>query len=53
LIPYWAYQLGKKEMKALQLSERGGTLYCVDAGDRVLISGHARTYVSGMLSIDN
>ena len=53
LIPYWADQLGKKEMKALQLSERGGTLYCVDAGDRVLISGHARTYVSGILSIDN
>jgi PhzF family phenazine biosynthesis protein len=52
LIPYWADQLGKKEMKALQLSERGGTLYCVDAGERVLISGHARTYVSGMLSID-
>jgi PhzF family phenazine biosynthesis protein len=53
LIPYWAEQLDKKEMKALQLSERGGTLYCVDAGERVLISGHARTYVSGTLSIDN
>ncbi|HEY0610284.1 MAG TPA: PhzF family phenazine biosynthesis protein [Chitinophaga sp.] len=53
LIPYWAEQLGKKEMKALQLSERMGVLYCVDAGDRVLISGHASTYVSGTLSVDN
>lgn len=52
LIPYWAEQLGKKEMKAFQLSERIGTLYCVDAGDRVLISGHATTYVAGTLSID-
>ena len=52
LIPYWAEQLYKKEMKALQLSERGGVLYCVDAGDRVLISGHAKTYVAGTLSVD-
>ena len=49
LIPYWAEQLGKKEMKALQLSERGGVLYCVDNGERVLISGHARTYAAGTL----
>ena len=49
LIPYWAEQLGKKEMKALQLSERGGVLYCVDNGNRVLISGHARTYAAGTL----
>lgn len=49
LIPYWAEQLDKKEMKALQLSERGGVLYCVDNGDRVLISGHARTYAAGTL----
>lgn len=53
LIPYWAEQLGKKEMKAFQLSDRIGELYCVDAGDRVLISGRAATYVSGTLSIEN
>lgn len=53
LIPYWAEQLGKKEMKAFQLSERIGELYCVDAGERVLISGRAVTYVAGTLSIDN
>jgi PhzF family phenazine biosynthesis protein len=49
LIPYWAEQLGKKEMTAFQLSERGGVLYCKDHGDRVLISGAARTYSTGTL----
>ncbi len=49
LIPYWAEQLGKKEMTAFQLSERGGVLYCKDHGDRVLISGTARTYSTGTL----
>ncbi len=49
LIPYWSEQLGKKEMNALQLSERTGALHCVDAGDRVLISGNARTYSTGTL----
>ena len=47
LIPYWSEQLGKKEMHAKQISEREGTLYCVDNGERVLISGKARTYSSG------
>ena len=44
LIPYWAARLGKKEMKAQQLSKRGGILYCEDCGDRVLISGKAVIY---------
>jgi PhzF family phenazine biosynthesis protein len=49
LIPYWSEQLGKKQMKALQLSERGGVLYCEDKGNRVLISGEAKTYAAGTL----
>jgi PhzF family phenazine biosynthesis protein len=49
LIPYWSEQLGKKEMSALQLSDRIGTLYCVDQGDRVLIKGQARTYSAGFI----
>lgn len=47
LIPYWSEQLGKKEMHAKQISEREGTLYCVDNDERVLISGKARTYSTG------
>ena len=47
LIPYWSEQLGKKEMVALQLSDRVGKLYCVDQGESVLISGYAKTYSVG------
>jgi PhzF family phenazine biosynthesis protein len=49
LIPYWSEQLGKKELFALQLSDRIGTLYCIDKGERVLIKGKARTYSAGMI----
>ena len=49
LIPYWSEQLGKQEMDAFQLSERKGALHCVNAGERVLISGRARTYSIGNL----
>ncbi|MCE7990667.1 MAG: PhzF family phenazine biosynthesis protein [Roseivirga sp.] len=52
LIPYWAEQLGKTDMIAFQLSERGGQLTCQNKGDRVLISGNARTYATGVLNID-
>jgi len=44
LIPYWAGRLGKSELRAKQVSERGGDLYCALAGDRVKIGGHAVLY---------
>ena len=47
LTPYWSKVLGKKELTARQLSARGGDLVCENAGDRVLISGHAHTYMIG------
>ncbi|MCF6402255.1 PhzF family phenazine biosynthesis protein [Chitinophaga filiformis] len=47
LIPYWSERLQKKELTAHQLSERVGTLYCTDMGERVLIAGNARTYSAG------
>ena len=43
-IPFWAKRLGKSELVARQLSERGGTLYCGLVGDRVTISGSAVLY---------
>ncbi len=49
LIPYWSNRLKKTELLAKQMSHRGGTLICKDAGDRVLISGKARTYSIGEL----
>ncbi|OUJ70015.1 PhzF family phenazine biosynthesis protein [Hymenobacter crusticola] len=47
LIPYWSEQLQKPELVAWQLSARGGTLYCMQQGERVLIGGQARTYSIG------
>ncbi|WP_026474199.1 PhzF family phenazine biosynthesis protein [Alkaliflexus imshenetskii] len=52
LIPLWAGILNKKEMTALQLSKRGGKLLCVDNGDRCLIGGNARLYLTGEIYID-
>ena len=51
LIPYWSEQLGKKEMNALQVSERGGALFCRDRGERVSIGGRAVAYLSGTIGI--
>lgn len=51
LIPYWSEVLNKKELTALQLSSRIGKLYCSYKGDRVLISGHAKTYLEGNITI--
>ncbi len=49
LIPYWAKRLGKNKMLARQLSERGGELRCEYMGERVLISGQAKTYMQGKI----
>ena len=47
LITFWAERLHKQELRALQLSERKGKLFCVNQDSRVLISGHAKTYSIG------
>ncbi len=51
LTPYWSEKLGKKKMKARQLSKRGGKLICELKGDRVLISGRAVTYLKGEIEV--
>jgi PhzF family phenazine biosynthesis protein len=51
LIPYWAERLQKSELHALQLSARGGELFCEQAGDRVRISGQAVLYARGELLV--
>ena len=52
LIPFWSRRVNKKQMTALQLSDRVGKLYCEDKDDRVLIAGSARTYSVGNIWID-
>lgn len=41
LTPYWAERLGKTELRARQVSTRGGELGVLLAGDRVRLSGTA------------
>jgi hypothetical protein len=43
--------MNQLEFSALQLSERGGKLRCHLSGDRVLISGQARTYMEGTITL--
>ncbi len=51
LTPYWSKRLGKKELTARQVSARGGHLICRDCGDRIIIGGKARLYLSGEIFI--
>jgi PhzF family phenazine biosynthesis protein len=51
LVPYWADVLGKNVLHAFQVSNRGGELFCVAAGDRVRISGKAVLYLEGVVTI--
>lgn len=47
LTPYWAARLGRKTLRARQLSARGGEIVVTDAGERVLIRGRAVTTLRG------
>lgn len=51
LIPYWFERLGKDELHALQVSRRGGELFCRyhKAEGRVRIGGRAVTYLEGTI----
>ena len=51
LIPFWANRLSKNELTALQLSARGGQLWCTLLGKRVFIAGKAVTYLRGEIEI--
>ncbi|MDG1829759.1 MAG: PhzF family phenazine biosynthesis protein [Luminiphilus sp.] len=56
LTPYWAEKLGSDSLSAAQVSERGGELSCVLAGDRVKLTGQSVTYavadVVGAIGLD-
>lgn len=49
--PYWSKNLGRNELKARQISKRGGDLICRMKGDRVEIMGHAVTYLKGEINL--
>ncbi len=51
LIPFWAEKLGKTQMFARQISQRGGELFCELNGDRVKIGGNAVLYLKGEIFV--
>ncbi len=51
LVPYWAARLGRKKLHALQVSRRGGELWCEDRGERVRIAGRAVRYLEGAIEV--
>ena len=51
LIPYWSNKINKKELIALQVSERGGKIYCTNKDNRVLIGGRAVTFLRGEIDL--
>ena len=51
IAPYWAERLGKAHIRALQLSARGGALFCEVKGERVEIAGRAVKYLEGIVTL--
>ena len=52
LTPFWTERLGKNPLRAQQISERGGDLWCKQMDDRVYIAGRAALYFKGFLNIE-
>jgi len=51
LVPYWADRLGRTELRARQVSPRGGELHCRLDGDRVHLAGDAVLVLTGTLHL--
>ena len=52
LIPYWADKLGKTSLRARQLSQRGGELWCEHIGERVTMAGKCVFYMKGEIELN-
>lgn len=51
LTPLWSKRLGKKVLKARQVSPRGGDLICTYEGAHTVISGPCALYMTGEISL--
>lgn len=51
LVPFWAERLGRKHLRASQVSARGGELTCELVGDRVVLAGRVAFYLEGWITI--
>jgi len=51
LVPYWANRLGRLNLRARQVSRRGGELRCALSESQVLLTGRAVTYLEGTITV--
>jgi PhzF family phenazine biosynthesis protein len=51
LIPFWSGRLAKKKMRALQVSARGGEVFCEMRGARVGIAGRCVPFLEGSITV--
>lgn len=51
LAPFWAERSGKSTLVGYQASQRGGLVHCTVSDRRVIVSGHAVTYMKGSISL--
>jgi PhzF family phenazine biosynthesis protein len=51
LVPFWAEKLNKTNLHALQVSKRGGELFCELINDRVKIRGGAVKFLQGIIKL--
>lgn len=52
LVPYWSERLGRTEHHALQLSPRGGELFCSLNDGIVRLAGDCALYMEGTIHVD-
>lgn len=51
LAPYWSDVLGRAELRAFQVSARGGEVACTVRDGRVELGGHCVTWISGQAHV--
>jgi PhzF family phenazine biosynthesis protein len=51
LAPFWAARLGRNELRARQVSARGGEMNCILRGERVTLEGSAVLYLEGTITL--
>jgi predicted PhzF superfamily epimerase YddE/YHI9 len=51
LAPFWAQRLGRKTLRARQVSPRGGDVLCTDAGERTILAGTCALYLRGEIEV--
>ena len=51
MVPYWGKRLKKTQLHALQISPRGGELFCEDRGERVTLAGRAALFLEGTIRL--